>query len=82
MAKVGFIKWQILGLVALAWATAGHAAEPAAADPRWAQMPRLYGRITARELGLVINTADPYSVSVGEYYARRRGIPEAQVVRV
>ncbi|WP_204351219.1 hypothetical protein, partial [Serratia marcescens] len=38
--------------------------------------------ITARELGLVINTADPYSVSVGEYYARRRGIPEAQVVRV
>ncbi len=45
-------------------------------------MPKLYGRITANELGLVINTADPYSVAVGEYYAKRRGIPAAQVVRV
>ncbi|ALT76514.1 TIGR03790 family protein [Paucibacter sp. KCTC 42545] len=45
-------------------------------------MPRLQGRITAAELGLVINTADPYSVAVGEYYARRRGIPEAHVLRL
>jgi len=42
----------------------------------WAQ------RITAHELGLVINTADPYSVAVGEYYAAQRGIPPAQVLRV
>lgn len=45
-------------------------------------MPRLTGRLTAADLGLLINTADPYSVSVGEYYARRRGIPEAHVLRV
>lgn len=52
------------------------------ADPGWVRMPKLYGRITAQELGLVINTADPYSVAVGEYYARRRGIPAGQIVRV
>ncbi|CAN5263706.1 TIGR03790 family protein [soil metagenome] len=40
------------------------------------------GRLTAADLGLVINTADPYSVTVGEYYSRRRGIPEANVLRV
>ncbi|MES2583354.1 MAG: TIGR03790 family protein [Pseudomonadota bacterium] len=39
-------------------------------------------RLTARDLGLVINTADPYSVAVGEYYAQRRGIPAEQVLRV
>ncbi|WP_349744370.1 TIGR03790 family protein [Roseateles cavernae] len=40
------------------------------------------GRITAEALGLVINLNDPYSVAVGEYYARRRGIPESHIVRV
>ena len=40
------------------------------------------GRLTAADLGLVINTADPYSVTVGAYYALRRGIPEANVLRV
>ena len=40
------------------------------------------GRLSAAELGLVINTADPYSVTVGETYARRRGIPAANVMRV
>ena len=39
-------------------------------------------RLTARDLGLVINTADPYSVAVGEYYAQRRGIPAEQVLRL
>lgn len=65
---------------------AGQAAEPpaasTAAQARWGRMPRLYGRITADELGLVINTADPYSVAVGEYYAKRRGIPATQILRV
>ncbi|WP_457422949.1 TIGR03790 family protein [Roseateles sp. P5_E7] len=60
---------------------AAQAAEPPTAA-RWSRMPKLYGRITANELGLVINTADPYSVTVGEHYARRRGIPEAQILRV
>lgn len=39
-------------------------------------------RLTARDLGLVINTADPYSVAVGEYYAQRRGIPADQILRL
>jgi uncharacterized protein (TIGR03790 family) len=45
-------------------------------------VPRIQGRITAAELGLVINTADPYSVSVGEYYAQQRGIAPEHVLRV
>jgi len=73
----------VLACAAPAWAA--EPASSAAAAPgeaRWARVPRLYGRITANELGLVINTADPYSVAVGEYYARRRGIPAEQIVRV
>ena len=50
--------------------------------PRWMAVPRIAGRITSRELGLVINTADPYSVEVGEFYARERHLPPAQVLRV
>lgn len=46
----------------------------------WAQAAP--GRISAAELGLVINTADPYSVAVGEYYATQRGIPVGQVLRL
>lgn len=77
MAKARFSKWQALAALLMAGVTLAQAAEP-----RWGRMPRLYGRITAQELGLVINTADPYSVAVGEYYAQRRGIPPGQVLRV
>jgi uncharacterized protein (TIGR03790 family) len=45
-------------------------------------VPRIAGRLSAAELGLVINTDDPYSVAVGEYYAQRRGIAAQQIVRV
>ena len=87
MAKAGFSRWQIGGLAVLACAGAVQAADSASApsggaEARWARVPKLYGRITAHELGLVINTADPYSVTVGEYYAKRRGIPAEQVLRV
>lgn len=84
MAKARSIKWQAAWVLVLGClgARAGWAGEAAAGDARWMGMPRLYGRITANELGLVVNTADPYSVAVGEYYARRRGIPAAQIVRV
>lgn len=44
---------------------AGSATEAPA--PRWMPVPRVVGRLTASELGLVINTADPYSVAVGEH---------------
>ncbi len=79
MARAVFRKWQALGLVLL---SLGAGAVEPPAESRWGRGPKLYGRITANELGLVINSADPYSVAVGEYYARRRGIPPAQIVRV
>jgi uncharacterized protein (TIGR03790 family) len=60
----------------------GKAMPSSPAERRWVQVPRLKGRLTARDMGLVINTADPYSVAVGEYYARRRHIPPDQVLRV
>ena len=94
MVKARFSTWHawgralVLGLgVALGAPPITQAAEPAAAsavppEPRWLRVPKLYGRITARELGLVINTADPYSVAVGEHYARRRGILPEHILRV
>lgn len=49
---------------------------------RWITVPRIRGKLTAADMGVVINTADPYSVAVGEYYAQARGIPPEQVLRV
>lgn len=48
----------------------------------WVQVPRVIGRLTARDIGLVINTADPYSEAVGEHYIKRRGLSPEQVLRV
>jgi uncharacterized protein (TIGR03790 family) len=48
----------------------------------WISVPRTTGRITARSLGLVINTADPYSVEVGEYYAQARKIDSRHILRL
>ncbi|MEO8299465.1 MAG: TIGR03790 family protein [Burkholderiales bacterium] len=49
---------------------------------RWQRVPRVFGRIEAESLGVVINTLDPYSVEVGEYYIHRRQIPARHVLRV
>lgn len=57
------------------------AGAPASAR-HWVRVPRVWGRITADELGLVINLDDPYSVEVGEHYIRARKIPPEQVLRV
>jgi uncharacterized protein (TIGR03790 family) len=38
--------------------------------------------LTAAQLAIVINTADPLSVAIGDYYARRRRIPKLNVIRV
>ncbi|MBB4843529.1 uncharacterized protein (TIGR03790 family) [Paucibacter oligotrophus] len=71
-----------------AWAQAASApvapsaSAPPVPAPAWQRFARLQGRITAAQLGLVINSADPYSVAVGEYYAARRNIPEAHILRV
>jgi uncharacterized protein (TIGR03790 family) len=36
----------------------------------------------ADELGVVVNLADPLSVAIGEYYAKRRLVPAQNIVRV
>jgi uncharacterized protein (TIGR03790 family) len=56
----------VLGL-ALAWGAAGVA--PVAA-------------LDARQLAVVINTADPLSAAIGDYYVRQRHIPPDHVARV
>ncbi|MES3039255.1 MAG: TIGR03790 family protein [Bdellovibrionota bacterium] len=38
--------------------------------------------IQASELGVIVNTNDPQSVAVADYYIQRRNIPAANVVRV
>lgn len=54
----------------------------ATAPGAWVRVPRVTGRLGARELGVVINTADPYSVAVGEFYVKTRRIAPDQVLRV
>jgi uncharacterized protein (TIGR03790 family) len=66
----------IAGLAGAAWAQVQPAARAGPAAPRLAP------RLTAADIGLVVNTADPYSVAVGEYYARKRGVPANQIVYV
>ena len=38
--------------------------------------------VVFKELGLVINAADPYSVEIGEFYIRARQLGPDQVLRV
>jgi uncharacterized protein (TIGR03790 family) len=40
------------------------------------------GGINADTLAVVVNTADPLSVQIGDYYERRRHIPRQNIVRV
>jgi uncharacterized protein (TIGR03790 family) len=49
---------------------------------RWTPARQTTGHLSNRELGLVINTADPYSVEVGNFYARARALREEQVLRI
>lgn len=55
---------------------------PAMRRAEWIRIPRVDGRLTSKDLGLVINTADPYSVEVGEFYIKARKLKPAQVLRV
>ncbi len=64
-------------------------AVPRAVDPvpvpppaHWMTVPRITGRLTRRDIGLVINTADPYSVAVGAHYVRARRLSPRQVLRI
>src|ERR1700761_8124968 len=38
--------------------------------------------MTSANLGVVVNTADPLSIAIGNYYAAARNIPAANVTRV
>jgi uncharacterized protein (TIGR03790 family) len=63
-------------------AIAASAAQGDDVERKWMDAPHVSGRLTAKDLGVVINTEDPYSVKVGEYYIKARGLSEAQVLRV
>ena len=77
-------KWVVGMLLALMAGTAMADMPPiqSVPVPRHVVAPRVSARITADALGLVINTADPYSVEVGEYYAAKRGIAPDHILRV
>jgi uncharacterized protein (TIGR03790 family) len=82
----------LLAMVLAAGAAAQGAPAPASAAasgarmvplaPHWVPVARAAGRLRAAQLGLVVNTADPYSVQVGEYYAARRRLAPEQILRV
>lgn len=84
-----FVMWLLTALVAHAQPASPAAAplemQPVAVESpvrRSVSVPRSRGKLTAADLGLVINTADPYSVAVGEYYQQKRRIPPEQVLRL
>ena len=43
---------------------------------------RINRRLQVSDIGLVINTADPYSVQVGDYYIQKRKLAPEQVLRL
>jgi uncharacterized protein (TIGR03790 family) len=58
-------------------------ASAASAPPRsWIAVRRPAGRLSAADIGLVINTADPYSVEVGAFYAQMRKLGPEQVLHI
>jgi uncharacterized protein (TIGR03790 family) len=57
-------------------------ASAAPSAPRWLSVPRARGRLHTADIGLVINTADPYSVAIGAYYMQQRQLQPQQVLRV
>lgn len=72
---------------AVAESSAPSAPAPAAlpkapAKRSWSAVPRVFGKLSSKDVGLVINTEDPYSVKIGEYYARARGLADDQILRV
>jgi len=65
-----------------AGAVSGAPGVPATSARPWISIPRLTGRLTAPDIGLVINTADPDSVAVGRHYIAARKLKPAQVLRL
>jgi len=58
-------------------------AQPSTARSRaWVAVPRVAGHLSAKDIGLVVNTADPYSVEVGAFYAAARHLAPEQILHV
>jgi len=74
----------LAGAAALAFGQANGPASASASAPapRWIDVARDAGHLTAADIGLVINTADPYSEEVGRYYETQRHLRPSQVLRV
>lgn len=60
----------------------GSAAPLTPVGRRWAAVMKVNGRLHATDLGVVINVDDPYSVKVGEYYAKARSIARDRVLKI
>ena len=73
--------WGLL-LVLLAALLRGDGSARLAARPPLAWRDPAVGPLDRRHLAVVINTADPLSVALGALYARQRGIPAAQLIRL
>lgn len=72
----------VSALAASGAAFASSAASAPLPERRWVRAPRVHGRLTAQDLGLVINEEDPYSVQIGAYYAKARQIPASRILKV
>ena len=57
-------------------------AAPARPSPLALAVPRPTGHLTSKDVGLVINTADAYSVGIGEFYIQARQLTPSQVLRL
>ena len=57
-------------------------APPRPVRPRPIAAPRVIGRVTPPQIGLVINRNDPYSVEVGAHYQAQRMVPPERVLTV
>lgn len=67
----------------LAWVhLPAHAQESDAIEHKWVNAPIVVGHLATKELGIVINTNDPYSKEVGAYYIKARKLADWQVLRV
>ena len=44
--------------------------------------PQVFARITPEQIAIVINTQDGDSRAIADYYRKKRGIPEANLIEI
>lgn len=69
-------------IAALWLSVSASAVRPGVAHCHDQSVPPKYQGLGAGRLAVVINTADPLSTAIGEYYVRRRHIPSQNIARV